>query len=75
MSGETGAVGASLPRIDAREKAAGKARYSDDLTLPGMLFGAIAGSPYPHARIVSYDTTEARAVPGVMAVITGDDYG
>ncbi len=74
MSGETGAVGARLPRIDAREKATGSARYSDDLTLPGMLFSAILGSPYAHARILSYDTSDALAVPGVVAVITGDDY-
>ena len=74
MSGEIGIVGARVPRLDARQKAAGKARYSDDLTLPGMLFGAITGSPYAHARIVSYDTSEALAVPGVVAVITGADY-
>ncbi len=75
MSGEAGIVGTSVPRLDARHKAAGLARYSDDLTLPGMLFGAIAGSPHAHARIVAYDTSEARAVPGVIAVITGDDFG
>ena len=45
------------------------------MKLPGMLHGAILGSPYAHARIVSYDTTAAEAVEGVAAVLTGDDLG
>ena len=51
----------------------GKGRYIDDITLPGMLHGAILRSPVAHARIVSIDTTEAAAHPGVRAVITGKD--
>jgi carbon-monoxide dehydrogenase large subunit len=51
----------------------GKGRYLDDITLPGMLHGAILRSPVAHARIVSIDTTEAAAHPGVHAVITGKD--
>jgi len=51
----------------------GKGRYLDDITLPGMLHGAILRSPVAHARIVSIDTTAAAAHPGVHAVITGKD--
>ena len=68
------AVGISVPRSDSEEKARGEATYVDDMYLPGMLYGAVATSPYPHARIVSYDLTQALAVPGVKAILTGDDY-
>jgi carbon-monoxide dehydrogenase large subunit len=51
----------------------GKGRYLDDISLPGMLHGAILRSPVAHARIVSIDTTTAAAHPGVHAVITGKD--
>jgi CO/xanthine dehydrogenase Mo-binding subunit len=74
MSTATTALGKRLPRIEARDKATGNARYADDMVLPRMLYGAIAQSPHPHARIVGYDTAAARRVPGVKAVITGDDY-
>ena len=49
----------------------GRGNYLDDITMPGMLFGAILGSPYAHARIVSIDTSAAEAHPKVRAVITG----
>ncbi|HUT51057.1 MAG TPA: molybdopterin cofactor-binding domain-containing protein [Alphaproteobacteria bacterium] len=68
------AVGANLPRLEARGKLTGRAEYTDDLVRPGMLHGAVLGSPYAHARILSYDTAAALAVPGVKAVITGADY-
>ena len=66
-------IGKSLPRIDARAKATGAALYTDDLSFPGMLHGRLLRSPHPHARIVSIDTSRARALPGVAAVITGAD--
>lgn len=66
-------VGASVPRLDAREKIAGRAVYTDDMSVPGMLHAAMLGSPHAHARIVSYDTSEARALPGVRAVLTAAD--
>ena len=69
------AVGAGLARLDIREKVEGRAQYIADLYRPGMLHGAILGSPHAHARIKSYDLREALAVPGVHAVITGDDFG
>ena len=49
----------------------GRGNYLDDITLPGTLYGAILGSPYAHARIVSIDTSAAEAHPKVKAVITG----
>lgn len=66
-------VGKRVPRIDAKEKARGEAKYVDDLTLPGMLYGATLRTPYAHARILSIDTSKAEELPGVKAVITGKD--
>jgi CO/xanthine dehydrogenase Mo-binding subunit len=69
------AIGVGLQRIDVREKIEGRAQYVADLYRPGMLHGAILGSPHAHARIKSYDIREALAVPGVHAVLSGDDFG
>src|SRR5687767_8760936 len=66
-------VGQPLPKIDAWAKVTGQTRYADDLTLPRMAFGRLLRSPHAHARIVSIDTSRARALPGVLAVITGAD--
>ena len=74
MSRPNTAVGHDIPRIDGREKATGAAAYIDDMSLPGMLYGAMAFSDYAHARILSYDTSEALKLPGVKAVITGEDF-
>ena len=70
---ETGAVGRSLPQLDAREKLSGSAQYIADLSRPNMLHGAILQSPYAHARILGYDLSEALALPGVRAIVTGED--
>lgn len=51
----------------------GAGRYVDDIKLPGMLHMAIVRSPYAHAKILSIDTSEALATPGVVAVLTGED--
>ncbi|MFO0987163.1 MAG: xanthine dehydrogenase family protein molybdopterin-binding subunit [Alphaproteobacteria bacterium] len=75
MSATAKAVGAALPRAEVREKVEGRAQYIADLYRPGMLHGAVLGSPHAHARIKRYDTSEALAVPGVHAVLTGDDFG
>ncbi len=64
-------VGSRLRKVDGRAKATGQARFTDDLTFPGMLHGKILRSPHPHARIVSVDTTAAEAMEGVWAVVTG----
>ena len=66
-------VGKRIPKIDAVDKATGRAQYIQDLKLPGMLYGKILYSKFPHARIVKIDTSKARALPGVRAVITGED--
>ena len=66
-------IGKRLPRIDAREKVTGKALYTDDISMPGMLCGMILRSPFAHARIVRIDTKKAMKLPGVKAVVTGDD--
>ncbi len=61
------------PRVDAHDKVTGKAKYTDDLTLPGMLYGAILHSPQAHAKILNIDTSAAEKLPGVLAVITHKD--
>ncbi|OJH38980.1 xanthine dehydrogenase family protein molybdopterin-binding subunit [Cystobacter ferrugineus] len=66
-------LGRSVPRLEAREKVTGRAVYTDDMTLPGMLHGALLGSPHAHARLLAYDTSRARAMPGVKAVLTAED--
>src|SRR6476619_688157 len=58
-------------RVEDARFLRGKGQYVDDITLPGMLHGAILRSPHAHARIVSIDTSEAEAHPKVKAVITG----
>lgn len=67
-------VGASLPRLDAREKVTGRAQYIADMVRPDMLHAAIHASPLAHARIRGYDTRAAEAVPGVACVLTGGDF-
>ncbi len=68
-------VGKGLPRIDGPAKAMGKAIYTVDVNLPGMLYGKILRSPYPHARILNIDTTAAEQLPGVKFIMTGKDVG
>jgi carbon-monoxide dehydrogenase large subunit len=69
----TGYVGTSVKRVEDPRLVAGKGCYVDDVQLPGMLHMAVLRSSYPKARVVSIDTSAARAVPGVAAVLTGDD--
>jgi xanthine dehydrogenase molybdenum-binding subunit len=66
-------VGKRVPKLDAAEKATGRSRYIQDLKLPGMLYGRILYSKYAHARIAKIDVSRARALPGVRAVLTGED--
>lgn len=68
-------LGKRLPRVDGPVKAAGTARFTDDLSLPGMLHGKILRSPHPHARILRIDASRALNHPGVRAVIVGEDFG
>ncbi|MCF8075385.1 MAG: xanthine dehydrogenase family protein molybdopterin-binding subunit [Desulfotignum sp.] len=66
-------IGKRMPRIDSRAKVMGKAKFTADLKLPGMLVGKIKRSPYAHARILNIDTSKAEALPGVKSVVTGKD--
>ncbi len=66
-------IGKRIPKLDAADKATGRSRYIQDLKLPGMLYGRILYSKYAHARIVKIDASKARALPGVRAVLTGED--
>jgi CO/xanthine dehydrogenase Mo-binding subunit len=66
-------VGKSCKRKDGPDKVTGRAVYSEDVKLPGTLIGRILRSPHPHAKIVGIDTSKARALPGVKAVITVED--
>ncbi len=66
-------VGVSIPRVDAADKATGRAIYTNDITLPNMVYGKILGSPIAHGRIKRIDISKAMALEGVLAVITGDD--
>jgi CO/xanthine dehydrogenase Mo-binding subunit/aerobic-type carbon monoxide dehydrogenase small subunit (CoxS/CutS family) len=72
-SGPLRVVGHSVPRGDALDKVTGRARYVTDLELPGLAHAQLLRSPYAHARLVRIDTSRARAVPGVYAVLTGAD--
>jgi len=66
-------VGKALPKVDAVSKVTGRAMYADDMLPPRTLHCRILRSPHPHARIVSIDASAARRIPGVLAVITGED--
>ena len=67
------AVGVSLGRIDGAEKVAGQAVYAGDLRLPGMIHAKVLRSTFPHARIRRIDTAKARALSGVLGVLTRDN--
>jgi CO/xanthine dehydrogenase Mo-binding subunit len=66
-------VGKSSVRIDALEKATGKALFCTDIKIPGMLYGKVLRSRYPHAKIVNIDVSQANWITGVRCVVTGED--
>ncbi len=66
-------IGKPLRRKEDLRLLTGNGRYSDDVSLPGQAYAAIVRSPHAHARIGSIDTAAARAMPGVLAVLTGAD--
>src|ERR1700752_378036 len=66
-------IGKDVPRLEDPKLLAGRATYTDDVMLPGMLHAAVLRSPYPHATITRIDTSRARALPGVFAIVTGED--
>jgi xanthine dehydrogenase molybdenum-binding subunit len=70
-------LGGYRPKIDGAEKASGKAQYADDMTIklrfPNLLYAKVMHSPYPHARIKSFDLSKAEALPGVAGILTYKD--
>ena len=70
---ELSVIGKPLNRRDAPEKVTGKAKYSGDIKLPGMLYAKILHCPHPRARIIKLDTRKAEALPGVAAVLTKEN--
>lgn len=66
-------IGRPTPRVEGEEKVTGRAVYTVDVALPGMLWGKVLRSPIPYARIKRIDVSEALKVPGVKTVIMGED--
>jgi CO/xanthine dehydrogenase Mo-binding subunit len=66
-------IGKEVPMIDGLDKMSGRLLFTADMQLPGMLYGKVLRSPYPHARIVKIDAGKAKSLIGVKAVITGQD--
>lgn len=67
-------IGARTIRPDGADKVTGRATYSADNTMPGMIWGKVLRSPHAHAVIKSIDTSKAEALPGVKAVVTAKDF-
>jgi CO/xanthine dehydrogenase Mo-binding subunit len=67
-------IGGSPLRLDVSDKVRGAARYPDDLSVADMLFARVLRSPHPHARVRCMDLEAARVAPGVVAVVSGDDF-
>ncbi|MFY9910118.1 MAG: molybdopterin cofactor-binding domain-containing protein [Candidatus Sulfotelmatobacter sp.] len=66
-------IGKPTAMVDAAEKTTGSGKYTDDLSMPGMLIGKILHSPYPHARIKHINTSRAEQLDGVVTVAVGKD--
>jgi xanthine dehydrogenase YagR molybdenum-binding subunit len=66
-------VGTRVKRLDGPDKVAGRAKYTFDVTRPGMLYGRMIRSPYPHARVISVDLSAAQRAPGVKAALVHRD--
>src|SRR5436190_1833946 len=67
-------VGTRPIRPDGVDKVTGRANFGADMVMPGMLWGKVKRSPHAHARIMSINTEKARALPGVKAVVTWEDF-
>src|SRR5262249_23288827 len=66
-------VGHPTPRIDAEERVTGRAKYTNDVQLPGMLYAKVLRSPHPHANIQSIHVSKAKPMPGVKAILTHEN--
>jgi len=73
MSDDFSIIGKPTAMVDAAQKTTGAGKYTDDLSVPGMLVGKILHSPYPHARITGIDASRAETLEGVVAVVVGKD--
>ncbi len=73
MKEEFAVIGKRVHRVDGRVKVTGEAKYAGDLAMPGMLWGKMLRSPHAHARILNIDVSQALKLPGVRAVVTGQD--
>ncbi|MGH7812004.1 MAG: xanthine dehydrogenase family protein molybdopterin-binding subunit, partial [Candidatus Binatia bacterium] len=69
----TGLIGASIRRVEDGPLITGKGCFTEDIELPGMLHLAFLRSPYPHAKVISINASAAKAMPGVVNVLTGAD--
>jgi len=67
-------LGGRIPYVEGPLKVTGRAEYTDDIQRSGQLVGRLLRSPWPHARLRSVDVSEARAIPGVAAVLTGERF-
>ena len=70
---ELSVVGKDIPRIDALEKVTGRAKFTSDFKMPGMLYGKIVRSRCPHATILRIKTTKAERFPGVRTIVLPED--
>src|SRR4029077_1768997 len=68
------ALGQAVPRTEDPRLLTGRGRYTDDFVLPRLVHAHVLRSPHTHARIRSVDTRSARQMPGVLAVLTGEDW-
>ena len=66
-------LGRATTRIDARQRVTGKATYTSDVSVPGMLYARVLRSPHPHARIIKIDASKALAMAGVKAVVSHEN--
>lgn len=66
-------IGQPVTQAEGPDKVSGQALYAADIDRPGLLWGQVLRSPFPHARILNIDTSRARRMPGVHAVVTGND--
>jgi CO/xanthine dehydrogenase Mo-binding subunit len=73
--GKTRIIGKGLPKVDAYERVSGQAVYPSDVSLPGMLYGAILRSPHPHATVKRVDASVAEKMGGVRAIISASTGG
>ena len=70
---EFNVINSRVPRVDARAKVTGDARYTADLSMPNMLYGALLQSPHAHAKILNIDTSAAKKLIGVKEVVTAKE--